>query len=125
MPQPSPFASLPAVDLQRFLLPELFQALADPTRLAVLSRLAHALRPVTVTEVAGCCGVHLSGVSRHLALLKRAGLVRAERRGREVFYSLETAALTGILRGLADRLEECHCGCADGEGPWRKRAKKR
>lgn len=87
--------------------PEFFRALADPTRLAVVQRLACANAPQTVTEVAGCCGVHLSGVSRHLAALRAAGLVSMQRHGREVRYQLDREKVTALLRGLADALEEC------------------
>ncbi len=91
--------------LQSRLRPELFQALCDPVRVALVARLAAEGRPLTVTEVSGCCGIHFSGVSRHLAILKRAGVVRAERRGREVHYALEAPALATTLRELADSLE--------------------
>lgn len=91
--------------LRRHLRPGLFRALADPTRLALVARLAAAAEPLTVTEVADCCGTHLSGVSRHLSKLERAGVVRAERSGREVRYRLEVAALAGALRGLAEAIE--------------------
>ena len=47
--------------LSRHLDPELFKALGDPTRLALLARLAGAAEPVTVTNASDCCGVHLSG----------------------------------------------------------------
>ena len=87
--------------------PEQFKALAEPTRLAVVMRLACAGRPMRVTEVADCCGVHLSGVSRHLAALRAAGLVRVERKGREALYELERDQLTNMLRGFADALENC------------------
>lgn len=91
--------------LRNCLNPELFRALGDPTRLALLGRLAMAEKPLTVTEASGCCGVHLSGVSRHLSLLKRAGIVRAEKRGREVTYELDRRLLITSLRGLADALD--------------------
>ena len=68
--------------LAAHLKPELFRALCDPSRLEILRRLAGASRPQTVTEIADCCGVHISGVSRHLALLRRAGVVRAAKHGR-------------------------------------------
>lgn len=93
--------------LRRHLRPELFRALCDPTRLQVLGRLALAARPLTVTEISGCCGVHLSGVSRHLALLRDAGVVEATKEGREVRYALRRDELTGALRGLADCIDEC------------------
>ena len=101
--------------LERHLRPDLFRALCDPTRLAVLGRLAVAARPLTVTEVAGCCGVHLSGVSRHLATLREVGVVLAEKEGREVRYALDCAEIGRALRGLADALDECRAACCATE----------
>ena len=86
---------------------DFFKALADPTRLALVARLACADRPQTVTEVSSCCGVHLSGVSRHLAALRDAGLDHVERRGREALYELDREAAVAMLRGFADALEGC------------------
>ena len=86
---------------------DLFQALCDPVRIALVAHLASCGRPVTVTEASSCCGIHFSGVSRHLALLRRAGVVRAEKHGREVHYALEANALVSTLRRLADAIESC------------------
>ncbi len=86
---------------------ELFQALCDPIRLSLVAHLAASGRALTVTEASQCCGIHFSGVSRHLALLKRAGVVRAEKYGREMHYRIEIGALASTLRGLADALEDC------------------
>jgi len=86
---------------------KLFKALADESRLALVSRLACAAAPVTVTAVSDCCGVHLSGVSRHLAQMREAGIVTARRSGREVLYSLNATAVAAALRDLAQTLEEC------------------
>jgi len=94
------------------LTPALYRALGDPNRLALLARLAAATRPLTVTELTDCCGVHLSGVSRHLSLMRAAGLVRAEREGRTVRYVLDANALTVRLRGLADAIDACRAACA-------------
>jgi DNA-binding transcriptional ArsR family regulator len=91
--------------------PEVYRALGDPNRLALLVRLATAVRPLTVTELADCCGVHISGVSRHLSLLRGAGLVRSQRAGREVRYDLDLEAFTARLRGLADAVEACRNAC--------------
>lgn len=109
VPRPLPAACSTA--LAAHLRPEVFQALCDPTRLALVARLATAPAPLTVTEAAGCCGVHLSGASRHLAILKSAGIVRAERLGREVRYQLDCDVLVGTLRGLADAIEACRAAC--------------
>jgi len=93
--------------LTRHLKPEFFKALGDENRLALLARLAFAGRPMTVSEVSTCCGVHLSGVSRHLALLRQAGLVRARKAGREVTYEVEFERATSTFRQLAEALESC------------------
>jgi ArsR family transcriptional regulator len=93
--------------------PELFRALGDETRLALVARLANATGPLTVTEAAECCGVHLSGVSRHLAALRKAGIVDARKQGREVRYSLDCGALALVLRDLADALEACQAECCE------------
>lgn len=85
--------------------PAFFQALGDERRLILLGSLASAPTLLTVSEAADCCGVHISGASRHLSLMRRAGIVRAERSGREVRYALETRALAQRLRALADALE--------------------
>ena len=98
--------------LERHLQPELFKALCDPRRLALLGRLAVSNAPLTVSEAASCSGVHVSGVSRHLALLKRAGVVTATKHGREVSYRLNCDTLVGTLRGLADAIEDCTQGAS-------------
>jgi DNA-binding transcriptional ArsR family regulator len=95
--------------LSRHLNPGIFKALGDETRVRLLARVACARAPMTVSEAASCCGVHLSGVSRHLKLLKDAGLVEAVRQGREVRYRACCAELAALLRGLAEALEGCCC----------------
>ncbi len=110
----NPTATLPAdcaQVLHRYLDPAIFRALGDPTRLALLARLAQAPGPLSVTELSSCCGVHLSGVSRHLKMLHDAELISAERQGREVRYRLQCAALAAVLRGMADALEQCQASC--------------
>ena len=59
-----------------------FAALADPTRRAILSRLASG-EEVTVTELAAPFDMTLPAVSRHLKVLERAGLIT---RGREAQF---------------------------------------
>ncbi len=86
--------------------PRLFQALGDENRLMLLCRLVAASEGQTVTELAGCCGVHISGVSRHLAQLRDAGVVVAQKTGREVRYELQRDLLVSILRTIADGLEK-------------------
>lgn len=92
-------------ELQEALNPVLFHALADETRLTLLMRLVAAEEAQTVTELADCCGVHLSGVSRHLAMLRDAEILDAQKHGREVRYSLRRTQLAGTLRMIADAIE--------------------
>ena len=75
-------------------------ALADPTRLLVFERVAE--RPRGVGELAEGLPVSRPAVSQHLKVLKDAGLVRDERRGRARIYHLDPAGL-GELRAWLDR----------------------
>jgi len=99
--------SEPCCELRIRLTPSLFKALCDPTRLELLTQLADRDQPCTVSEMGECCPVDLSVVSRHLAVLRDAGLLRAERCGREVRYELCCDDVVSELRGLADALEAC------------------
>ncbi len=87
----------------------MFRSLADPNRIAIVAWLARERAPRTVSEVvgSGCCPVDFSVVSRHLRVLKDAGVVTAERDGREVRYQLAAASLARTLRNLADLLDSC------------------
>lgn len=108
---------LPAIcstELGKHLDPSLFRALGDPKRIALIAQLAVGERSMNVSEASACCGVHVSGTSRHLSILKSAGVVFAERRGREVRYRLATGKLVSLLRGLADALEAC-CRVTDDD----------
>ena len=98
-------------DLGRKLQVDMFRALADPVRLELVQRLACTSGPATVTELSGCCGTHLSGVSRHLATLREAGVVVAEKHGREMRYRLAVDSISGTLRGLADAIDACRKTC--------------
>ncbi|HUU83726.1 MAG TPA: metalloregulator ArsR/SmtB family transcription factor [Phycisphaerae bacterium] len=88
-----------------------FKALCDPNRIALLRRLAECGRPCTVTEMSECCPACVSVVSRHLAMLKEAGILTAEKRGKEVYYSVRSPDLATRLRDMADAIEGC---CRDG-----------
>jgi ArsR family transcriptional regulator, arsenate/arsenite/antimonite-responsive transcriptional repressor len=90
--------------------PGLFKALSDPTRLRLLACLAKCGRPCSVSEVAQCCSVDLSVVSRHLAALERARVLEATKAGRNVSYHVRFAEVVGMLRALAEALHECAPG---------------
>ena len=57
-----------------------FQALADPTRRAIVERLTH--NPVSVSELARPLAMSLPAVMQHLAVLEASGLVRSQKAGR-------------------------------------------
>ncbi|PZN33228.1 MAG: transcriptional regulator [Proteobacteria bacterium] len=69
-----------------------FAALGDRTRLSLLSRLADG-RPRSIVQLTQGTGLTRQGVSKHLAILKEARLVRNERCGRESRYVLQPDAL--------------------------------
>jgi DNA-binding transcriptional ArsR family regulator len=94
-------------DLTKLLQPRFFKALGDPKRIAILIRLARCRVPCTVGQVAACCPVDISVVSRHLALLREAGILDAEKRGKEVYYSVRYPGLAATLHAMADAIEAC------------------
>ncbi|PVA10144.1 ArsR family transcriptional regulator [Pelagivirga sediminicola] len=68
-----------------------FAALSDPTRRAILSMLLED--DMAVTDVAEPFEMSLAAISKHLAILGRAGLISQERRGRVKWCKLEPNAL--------------------------------
>ena len=72
-------------------LDPIFAALADPTRRAILSGLLDG--PRNVGDLAAPLPMSLAGVSKHIAILARAGLVSQERAGREKTCRLEPDGL--------------------------------
>ena len=103
-------------DLDSRLDPQLFRALADPSRVMILSRLAHCCgESRTVSEVAAELPVDMSVVSRHLSALRASGVLEAERFGRSVRYRVRYSPLVDLLRGLADAIEGCEQGCCGSD----------
>jgi DNA-binding transcriptional ArsR family regulator len=94
-------------ELAECLEARLFKALCDPTRIAIVVRLAEACDARTVSQIAAQSPVDTSVVSRHLAALREAGIVAAERRGKEVHYRVRHQALAETLRTMAAALENC------------------
>jgi DNA-binding transcriptional ArsR family regulator len=73
----------------------LFRGLADPTRLAILRRLAEGEARVTV--LTGALGLAQSTVSGHLACLRDCGLITGRPEGRQMFYALAQPELLDLL----------------------------
>lgn len=89
----------------------LFKALGDSNRMTIFNRIFRCFREeegsVNVGEVSSCCDVDISGVSRHLSILKEAGVLTARKQGKEVFYSIQAKELARRLREMADLLDSC------------------
>ena len=75
---------------------DLCQALADPTRLKLLSLLG--AKPQAVKDLVAATGERQAKISQHLATMRQRGIVRAERVGNEMHYSLTDTRI----------LEACH-----------------
>ncbi len=93
----------------------LFRTLADPTRRALFERLCHDGEQ-TVGALTARAGVSQPAVSKHLGVLKDAGLVRDRPDGRQTHYSAQLSALaplidwtsqmTGFWQNRFDKLED-------------------
>lgn len=78
---------------------DVFEAIADPVRRAVLLRLVDG--PARVVDVAADHPISRPAISRHLRVLGEAGLVSAEDRGRERHYSLHPGPLDEVTDFIA------------------------
>lgn len=87
-------------------LGEIFAALGEPNRLRLLEALARA-GSLCVCDLCALLGLRQSNVSHQLRLLRALRLVRAERSGRNVFYSLDDSHVKGLIEmGLEHVREE-------------------
>lgn len=92
-----------------------FRTLADPTRRAIFERLCRTGEQ-TVAALTAHAGVSQPAVSKHLGILKHAGLVRDRHAGRQTHYSAQIGALAplidwtsqmaGFWEGRFDQLED-------------------
>ena len=81
---------------------QLLQALAHPTRLAILRELSGSAE-VCACDFTSCCDVRQPTVSHHLKILKEAGVIEADRRGTWIYYRLVPTAAER-LRAIAGEL---------------------
>ena len=77
-----------------------FKALSDPTRREILRLLGE--RDRTAGDLVSHFTVSQPAISRHLAVLRGAGLVSATRAGQNVVYALDTTVFQDVLRVLMD-----------------------
>ncbi len=85
-------------------LAEVFHLMGDQSRLKILLLVLEELR--SVGEIAGATGLSASLVSHHLRLLRAGRLVRAERRGKQVFYVVDDEHIRCVLSDMVEHLAE-------------------
>jgi DNA-binding transcriptional ArsR family regulator len=85
-------------------LADLFHLLGDATRLRIV--LCCLPAPIAVGDIAAALELSSSLVSHHLRLLRAARIVKAERHGKQVFYSAADAHITGVLGDMLEHIAE-------------------
>ena len=79
-----------------------FKALAHPTRLFVVDELAKG--PRCVCELTTLIGADVSTVSKHLSVLRNAGIIRDEKRGTQVWYDLRMPCVLSFFRCIENAI---------------------
>ncbi len=94
---------------------EIFKVLSVETRVKIIE-LLKAQGPLGAKDIAATIGITTAAVSQHLKILKQAGLVRSERKGYWIPYSIDENAMENCRQILN---EVCTCGC-QGSGKYRE-----
>ncbi len=84
---------------------DFFKALGHPTRLWIVRQLADG-REHCVCEFVDEAGVDFSTISQHLSVLKQAGILIDDKRGKSVYYTLACPCLVTMLSCLDTRFEK-------------------
>jgi DNA-binding transcriptional ArsR family regulator len=89
-----------------------FRAIADPNRRRILTILKDGSR--TAGEIAGRFPISMASLSHHYGVLKAADLIRSERRGQNIVYSLNTTVFEDVAALIADlfRIESNNGGAS-------------
>lgn len=82
-------------DAQIQLQAKLFKGFADQSRLAILSAISD--KPKTVSEIVEETGLSQPNTSSHLSCLLDCGLIKNEKKGREVFYEISMNEVTEVI----------------------------
>ena len=94
---------------------EIFKVLSVDTRVKIIE-LLKAQGPLGSKDISAAIGITTAAVSQHLKILKQAGLVRSERKGYWIPYSIDEKAMENCRQLLT---EVCTCGC-EGTGKFRE-----
>jgi len=95
---------------------EMFKVLAVETRVRIID-LLKSKGPLGAKNIAELVGVTPAAVSQHLKILRQSGLVRSERKGYWIPYSIDEEALENCRQILN---EVCTCGCR-GTGKFKEK----
>lgn len=93
---------------------ETIRALADPTRREILRMLRSG--DLAAGEIAAAFPTAAATISHHLAVLREAGLVQAEREGRMIVYSLNSTVFQDLIGQLMEMLDVSGNESPDREG---------
>ncbi len=94
---------------------EIFKVLSVETRVKIIELLKHQ-GPLGAKDIAATIGITTAAVSQHLKILKQAGLVRSERKGYWIPYTIDEKAMENCRQILN---EVCTCGC-QGTGKFKE-----
>ncbi len=94
---------------------EIFKVLSVETRVKIIE-LLKGQGPLGAKDIAATIGITTAAVSQHLKILKQAGLVRSERKGYWIPYTIDEKAMENCRQILN---EVCTCGC-QGTGKFRE-----
>ena len=89
---------------------QVFRALADPNRRRILTILKKGSR--SAGEIASRFPISMASLSHHYGVLKAADLIRSERRGQQILYSLNTTVFEDVAAAIAELF---HLDGAGGE----------
>ena len=83
---------------------KIFKALGHPSRLKMVDALRHGEK--CVCDLQSLIGADMSTVSKHLSVLKAAGIVDSEKRGTNIYYRLAMCCLGQFLQCTADTIRQ-------------------
>lgn len=86
---------------------KIFKALAHETRMLIVDELSRGER--CVCELTKLAGGDISTISKHLSVLREAGIVDSEKRGMQVYYRLLTPCVLKLFTCVQNVSEHAHC----------------
>ncbi len=85
---------------------ELLRALSDNTRQQIIA-IFRTHKEVCASDIARQFTLSRPAISHHLNLMKRAGLLRSRKDGKEVYYSFNRDRVTGLIESILESLKKC------------------